>query len=261
MPGPPLRISSFTPSSVVGLPDKKLFPLEYALQRRRAFRELVMAEPALVIENFAPAIRPVISRLPEIVDRDGTLIWIGEGGLRRRGLSLLHRSRCWRLLDRIRGTTANENARAREPSQWLPLRRRILRGAIPCCHSPALRGEVSSFFGGVLRGHRAASRVRYGQSRITGLSAAICGCRLKSLTRRPGIGEDRKRRSRSYSPALFQASSARRQARREYRSGIGHPLHRVPLSSVAPSTGASSGVRGRNPAQNSANSQSRNGRN
>src|SRR5690349_20273761 len=91
---------------------QQLLPLEYALQRRCAFRELVMAEPALVIENLPAAIRSVVRGFPEIVDRHGTLIGIGKSRLRRRGLRLLPAGGRGCLLCAVWRTAADENAQS-----------------------------------------------------------------------------------------------------------------------------------------------------
>src|SRR5262249_37382033 len=59
---------------------EQLLALEYGLQVRRALwpGEFVVAEPALVIEDFAPAVGTALRCLLEFVDRERTLIGIAR---------------------------------------------------------------------------------------------------------------------------------------------------------------------------------------
>src|SRR5882672_3993889 len=59
-----------------GTAGKQLVSLEDAFQRRCALGELIMAEPAFVIENLAAAIRPALCRLLELVNRERALMGV-----------------------------------------------------------------------------------------------------------------------------------------------------------------------------------------
>src|SRR5689334_5051456 len=75
-PGPAIANLVLDPVFTRGTSGKQGRPLEHALERRRALGELVMAEPAFVIEDFAASFRAAISGLLEFIDRFGALIGI-----------------------------------------------------------------------------------------------------------------------------------------------------------------------------------------
>src|SRR6185312_13780872 len=64
-------------------PREQSGSLEDALEGRCALGELIMAEPAFVIENFPSPIRPAVSGFLELIDRFGALIGIALDGRRR----------------------------------------------------------------------------------------------------------------------------------------------------------------------------------